>query len=620
MLIWALIIMSTLAITSASAILLVTSNESAFGRDNSSGRALDITEAGLNAAIAALKSSTNTSMTSLSNSGTLDGGTWSYTATQTASSDGNPDDFTWTIDSTGVYGGITHEIVDTLGESVTTPVTTGTQTVTTTTPASPAYGYGVFLGAASSDCTTSGQNQNNLSGSASITTSAYIAGSLCLSGGAVVAEPTTSSGGTVSLYIGKKLSASGESSPVGVSTKKIAQATIVGGCLDANHNVMVACSKQGNPTSNTSSSTYGSGVWANAYSSTQNVVTKPTASTSWYSNAEPGPMHPCNSYGSNVSTFPNDNQTGSQPWSLSKFMSHMLDGDSTRNTSLGNVDPLELVNNWSPIMNSFDCRFYDSERQPRRPPGVGLSDRRHDLLKPGNAVYPGHGLHRRKPQPLGKRLRRLPGRRDDLRQRHRHDERRDEGLRPADRRRAMPGQLQPGAESSRDRRAQLRQCHCRMDDLGRRDVRGNRLHERRDERERERLGERPDPRGYGHAVGRVEELQLDQPSGGRPGRREHVDHDDDDHHLWNSERRMDKRAGLLGTDPLTDLRSDESGFTLLEMLIAMFVLSVAIGALVTVFSAAALSLQRSSERGTAVTMAEAQIEIYRTVPLHEHPP
>jgi type II secretory pathway pseudopilin PulG len=57
----------------------------------------------------------------------------------------------------------------------------------------------------------------------------------------------------------------------------------------------------------------------------------------------------------------------------------------------------------------------------------------------------------------------------------------------------------------------------------------------------------------------------------------------------------------------------EGGFTIVEMLIAMLMISIAILALVTVFAAAALSLHRSAQRGTAVTLAESQMEIYRTV-------
>jgi type II secretory pathway pseudopilin PulG len=57
----------------------------------------------------------------------------------------------------------------------------------------------------------------------------------------------------------------------------------------------------------------------------------------------------------------------------------------------------------------------------------------------------------------------------------------------------------------------------------------------------------------------------------------------------------------------------DGGFTIIEMLVAMLLISIAIFALVSVFTAAALSLHRSAERGTAVTLAESQMEIYRTV-------
>jgi type II secretory pathway pseudopilin PulG len=66
----------------------------------------------------------------------------------------------------------------------------------------------------------------------------------------------------------------------------------------------------------------------------------------------------------------------------------------------------------------------------------------------------------------------------------------------------------------------------------------------------------------------------------------------------------------------THLQS-EDGFTILELLVAMMMISVAILALVGVFSASALSLHRSAQHGTAVTLAESQMEVYRTVPFHD---
>jgi type II secretory pathway pseudopilin PulG len=73
---------------------------------------------------------------------------------------------------------------------------------------------------------------------------------------------------------------------------------------------------------------------------------------------------------------------------------------------------------------------------------------------------------------------------------------------------------------------------------------------------------------------------------------------------------VEPRAGLL--DRLRRLDGEE-GFGILEVLIALTILSVAIAALVSVFTASALSLHRSGQRGTAVTLAENQMELYRTV-------
>jgi prepilin-type N-terminal cleavage/methylation domain-containing protein len=59
--------------------------------------------------------------------------------------------------------------------------------------------------------------------------------------------------------------------------------------------------------------------------------------------------------------------------------------------------------------------------------------------------------------------------------------------------------------------------------------------------------------------------------------------------------------------------AEQSGFTLIEMLAAMMILTIAVSALIMVFLAAGLSVHRSAQRGTAVAVAEAQLEVYRTV-------
>ena len=56
----------------------------------------------------------------------------------------------------------------------------------------------------------------------------------------------------------------------------------------------------------------------------------------------------------------------------------------------------------------------------------------------------------------------------------------------------------------------------------------------------------------------------------------------------------------------------ESGFGLVELLIATTMLTVAIGALVTSFAFSAVSLRRAGQKGTALTLADTQMELYRT--------
>jgi prepilin-type N-terminal cleavage/methylation domain-containing protein len=58
--------------------------------------------------------------------------------------------------------------------------------------------------------------------------------------------------------------------------------------------------------------------------------------------------------------------------------------------------------------------------------------------------------------------------------------------------------------------------------------------------------------------------------------------------------------------------SRDDGFGLIELLIAMTMLSIAVGALLAVFTSSAVSLRRAGEKGTALTLADTQMEKYRT--------
>lgn len=65
---------------------------------------------------------------------------------------------------------------------------------------------------------------------------------------------------------------------------------------------------------------------------------------------------------------------------------------------------------------------------------------------------------------------------------------------------------------------------------------------------------------------------------------------------------------------LRRLRSEEEAFGLIELIVAMVLLAVGVGALLTVFVSSALSLQRAGQKGTALTLADTQMEYYRRLP------
>ena len=60
--------------------------------------------------------------------------------------------------------------------------------------------------------------------------------------------------------------------------------------------------------------------------------------------------------------------------------------------------------------------------------------------------------------------------------------------------------------------------------------------------------------------------------------------------------------------------ADEGGIGLVELLIAMTLLAIGIAAAMAVFASSIVSLQRSGHEGTAITLADRQLETYRTMP------
>ena len=61
--------------------------------------------------------------------------------------------------------------------------------------------------------------------------------------------------------------------------------------------------------------------------------------------------------------------------------------------------------------------------------------------------------------------------------------------------------------------------------------------------------------------------------------------------------------------PAQRLHARDDGQGLVELIVALTVLAIGIGALLTVLTSSALSLQRSGQKGTALSLAEKQIEL-----------
>ncbi|MCS7006307.1 MAG: type II secretion system GspH family protein [Gaiellaceae bacterium] len=62
------------------------------------------------------------------------------------------------------------------------------------------------------------------------------------------------------------------------------------------------------------------------------------------------------------------------------------------------------------------------------------------------------------------------------------------------------------------------------------------------------------------------------------------------------------------------LREEASGIALVELLVALSILAIAIAAQLGVFASSMVSLRVAGMRGTAVTVADIQIEMYRRLP------
>ncbi|MGL6279847.1 MAG: type IV pilus modification PilV family protein [Gaiella sp.] len=62
------------------------------------------------------------------------------------------------------------------------------------------------------------------------------------------------------------------------------------------------------------------------------------------------------------------------------------------------------------------------------------------------------------------------------------------------------------------------------------------------------------------------------------------------------------------------LAGDQRGIMMMELVIAMAFLSIAVGAMIGVFASTMISLRNAGIEGTALTLAESQMESYKTLP------
>jgi type II secretory pathway pseudopilin PulG len=71
--------------------------------------------------------------------------------------------------------------------------------------------------------------------------------------------------------------------------------------------------------------------------------------------------------------------------------------------------------------------------------------------------------------------------------------------------------------------------------------------------------------------------------------------------------------GLPDAAVIRRLRSEE-GMGLIELLAALALLTIALSALLSAFASSVKSLTRAGTEGTALTVADRQMEVYRTLP------
>jgi Tfp pilus assembly protein PilX len=240
-LVLALIIMSALTISTAGAILFMTSNETSSGRDRQVVSALSAAEAGLSSGISYVVQNDATNNLGTYPAGTvlgpytstIDGNSVRYTMTKSSSTDYSTTppitSYFWTIDSAALNG---NTVVREVSQQV--KYVQGVHQ-----DASIDYQYGLFVGAPPAG--TNPPCLITLSGNVSVNTNVYIGGNLCTNGGVNLTPKVAH---TLTVYIAGYFDGTNNGS-IGTASMPFAVARVKGGCFDKKGN-NVPCSNKTN--------------------------------------------------------------------------------------------------------------------------------------------------------------------------------------------------------------------------------------------------------------------------------------------------------------------------------------------------------------------------------------
>ena len=194
-LVLALIVVAALSASTASMIMLVTSNQTAVGRDRQEERAFNMAEAGLNEAVSYLSTQNTLLISSVSPTDfSLDNGTGQWSATKTATT---PTVDTWTLYSRATSGNVSRKV----------SVQLAANKSVINTPSWAGWGKGFFIADKNTCASMSGASLD-------LNISVYAAGDLCLNATKII-EPTPASP-SLFLYVGGDVLLEG--GPAGIGT------------------------------------------------------------------------------------------------------------------------------------------------------------------------------------------------------------------------------------------------------------------------------------------------------------------------------------------------------------------------------------------------------------------